>query len=150
MKKLNILPLFFLLFFIGCSETEKSQKYIFNYIEMKKNLKKYTLSNGPMDEFSCGMTSLVFSKEVLDSIKSNKKPNLMAIKNVTPTTIEVYKDKIVWNDLGQETIIQDNKVSINGPSNEKLLLSFVKNETNLTFTFKEKKLVCTFPFKTVD
>lgn len=101
MKKLNILPLIFLLFFIGCSETDKPQKYIFNYIEMKNNLKKYTLSNGPMDEFSCGMTSLVFSKEVLDAIKSNKKPNLMAVKNVTPTTIEVYKDKIVWNDLGQ-------------------------------------------------
>ncbi len=150
MKKLNILSLIFLLFFIGCSETDKPQKYIFNYIEMKNNLKKYTLSNGPMDEFSCGMTSLVFSKEVLDAIKSNKKPNLMAVKNVTPTTIEVYKDKIVWNDLGQESKIQNNKVSIKGPSKEKLLLSFIKNETNLTFTFKEKKLVCTFPFKKVN
>lgn len=150
MKKLNILPLIFLLFFIGCSETDNPQKYIFNYIEMKNNLKKYTLSNGPMDEFSCGMTSLVFSKEVLDAIKSDKKPNLMAIKNVTPTTIEVYKDKIVWNDLGQESTIQNNKVSIKGLSKEKLLLSFIKNETNLTFTFKEKKLVCTFPFKKVN
>ena len=150
MKKLNILPLIFLLFFIGCSETDKPQKYIFNYNEMKNNLKKYTLSNGPMDEFSCGMTSLIFSKEVLDAIKSDKKPNLMAVKNVTPTTIEVYKDKIVWNDLGQESTIQNNKVSIKGLSKEKLLLSFIKNETNLTFTFKEKKLVCTFPFKKVN
>lgn len=117
---------------------------------MENNLKKYTLSNGPMDEISCGMTSLVFSKEVQDSIKSEKNIGLMAIKNVAPTTIEVYKEKILWNDLGQETTIQDNKVSIKGPSKEELLLSFVKDEANLIFTFKEKELVCAFPFKKVD
>ena len=63
-----------------------------------------------MDEFGCGMSSLLFSKEMLNAVKSNKKPDISKMKNSTPTTIELFKDKIVWSDLGQETKINDNKV----------------------------------------
>ena len=45
-------------------------------------------------------------------MKSNKEPDISKLAEIdtTPTTIELFKDKIVWNDLGQETKIKDNIV----------------------------------------
>ena len=75
---------------------------MFDHNDMEKNIKKYTVSKEPMAEFGCAMTSLIFSKEMLNMIKSNEKPDISKLgDNTTPTTIELFKDKIVWNDLGQ-------------------------------------------------
>ena len=115
----NCLLVIFLTLLLGCGESEKSQKYIFDSNDMKKNIKKYTVSNGPMDELGCGMSSILFSKEMLNAVKSNKKPDMSKMKNSTPTTIELFKDKIVWSDLGQETKINDNKVTKIDDKNEK-------------------------------
>ena len=152
MNKILFIPIIFLLFLMSCGETETSQKYVFDSNDMKKNLKKYTVSNGPMDEFSCGMTSILFSKEMLNNVKSNKKPdaNLLMKEKTTPTTIELFKDKIVWNDLGQETKIKDNIVSLKGIGGETVKLELKINDDNINLKFKEKKLICLFPFKKVD
>ena len=147
MNNIIFLPIILFLLLVGCSETEKSQKYIFDTNDMKKNIKKYTVSNGPMDELGCGMSSLLFSKEMLNAVKSNQKPDLSKMKNSTPTTIELFKDKIVWNDLGQETKINDNIVSLKGIDNETVKLELIINENNINFRLKEKKLNCLFPFK---
>lgn len=143
----NCLLVIFLTLLLGCGESEKSQKYIFDSNDMKKNIKKYTVSNGPMDELGCGMSSILFSKEMLNAINSNKKPDMSKMKNSTPTTIELFKDKIVWSDLGQETKINDNKVSLKGIDNKTVKLELVINENNINFRLKEKKLNCLFPFK---
>ena len=150
LKNKNCLLVLFLTLLLGCGESEKSQKYIFDSKDMKKNIKKYTVSNGPMDEFSCGMSSILFSKEMLNAVKSNKKPDMSKMKNSTPTTIELFKDKIVWNDLGQETKINDNKVSLKGIDNKTLKIELVINENNINFRLKEKKLNCLYPFKKIN
>ena len=73
-----------------------------------------------MDEITCGMTSLLFSKEILNEIKSNKELTLSDMTKGTPTTIQLYKDRVIWKDLGQNT-----KINI------------------------EKKVVCVFLFKKI-
>ena len=60
---------------------------------------------------------------------------------------ELFKDKIVWNDLGQETKIKDNIVSLKGFGGETFKLKLIKNEDNINFKFEEDKLICLFPFK---
>jgi hypothetical protein len=114
---------------------------------MNKNIKKYTVSNGLMDEIGCAISSAFFLKEMLNAAKSNKKLDWSKMKNSTPTTIELFKDKIVWNDWGQETKINDNKVSLKGADNNTLELELIINENNINFRLKDKKLNCLFPFK---
>ena len=149
MNKINFLPIILLSLLVGCGETEVSQKYVFDSNDMEKNIKKYTVSKEPMAEFSCAMTSIIFSKEILNALKSNKKPDMSKLAEVdtTPTTIELFKDKIVWNDLGQETKIKDNIVSLKGIGGETFKLKLIKNEDNINFKIEEDKLICLFPFK---
>ena len=47
-----------------------------------------------MDEINCAMTGLIFTKELLKKIKSNETPKMNELKDGTPTTIEVFKDKV--------------------------------------------------------
>ena len=149
MNKINFLPIILLSLLVGCGETEVSQKYVFDSNDMEKNIKKYTLSKEPMAEFSCAMTSIIFSKEILNALKSNKELDMSKLAEVdtTPTTIELFKDKIVWNDLGQETKIKDNIVSLKGIGGETFKLKLIKNEDNINFKIEEDKLICLFPFK---
>ena len=149
MRILNYIRPLLLIFLIGCGETDKPQKYIFDANGMENNIKKYTISNGPMDEFTCEMTSLLFSREMLNVIKLNRKINLNDLKKGTPTTIELYNDKIVWNDLGQDTKINKNKVVIKGLKNETINLNLIINENNIHFKLIDKKVVCIFPFKKI-
>ena len=131
MRTLNYIRPLLLIFLIGCGETDKPQKYIFDANGMENNIKKYTISNGPMDEFTCEMTSLLFSREMLNVIKLNRKINLNDLKKGTPTTIELYNNKIVWNDLGQDTKINKNKDVIKGLKNETISLDLIINENKL-------------------
>ena len=65
MKILNhIIPLLLTLL-IGCGETDKPKTYVFDADDMETNIKKYIVSNEPMDEIKCKKTSLLFSKETL-------------------------------------------------------------------------------------
>ncbi len=124
---------------------------MFDSNEMQKNIKKYTVSNAPMDELSCGLTSILFSKEILNALKSNEEPDMSKLMEVdtTPTTIELLKDKIVWDDLGQETKINNNIVSLKGIGGETVKLELIINEDNINFKFKEEELICIFPFKKI-
>ncbi len=149
MNKITFLPIIILCLLIGCSKTYASQKYVFDSNEMQKNIKKYTVSNAPMDELSCGLTSILFSKELLNMLKSNEAPDMSKLMDVdtTPTTIELFKDKIFWDDLGQETKLNDNMITLKGISGETVKLELIINEDNINFKFKEEKLICIFPFK---
>ena len=47
-----------------------------------------------MDELGCAIVALVFTKEMLEGLKEGKEPNLDNADNFSPTTINVFKDKI--------------------------------------------------------
>ena len=87
-------------------------------------------------------------------IKSNETPKINELKDTTPTTIEVFKDKIVWRDLDEETKINNNKIVLKGVNNIMSGQGFIQfelitNDDNINLKFKEKKLTCLFPFKKV-
>ena len=149
MRILNYIIPLLLTVLIGCGETDKPQTYVFDEKELETNIKKYTISNGPLDEIECGMASLIFSKEILNLIKSKTIPTFSDLKKGTPTTIKLYKDKITWNDLDQDTIINNNEISLNGLKNETINLNIIINENNIHFKLEEDKLICIFPFKKV-
>ena len=149
MRILNYIIPLLLILLMGCGEKDKPQTYVFDEKELETNIKKYTISNGPMDEITCGMTSLLFSKEMLNVMKLNRELTSNDMKKVTPTTIELYKNKIVWNDLGQDTKINKNKVVIKGLKNETINLNLIINENNIHFKLIDKKVICIFPFKKI-
>ena len=69
MKILNYFRSLLLILLNGCGEADKPQTYVFDADDMETNIKKYIVSNGPMDEIKCKMTSLLFLKEKLNAIK---------------------------------------------------------------------------------
>ena len=76
---------------------------------------------------------------MLNVIKLNREVTSIYMKNMTPTNIELYKDKIIWNDLGQDTKINKNKVVIKGLENETINLNLMINENNIHLKFIDKK-----------
>ena len=54
---------------------ESATKYSFDLEEFKQNTKQYVLSDGQMDELGCTFASLLFTKEMLESVKEDKEPN---------------------------------------------------------------------------
>ena len=43
-----------------------------------------------MDELGCTFAALLFTKEMLESVKEDKEPNMDNAENFSPTTITVY------------------------------------------------------------
>ena len=82
MRILNYIIPLLLTLLIGCGETDKPQTYVFDDKELETNIKKYTISNGLLDEIECGMSSLLFSKEILNLIKSRTIPTFSDLKKV--------------------------------------------------------------------
>ena len=48
--------------------------------------------------------------------------NKIMSDKTNPTTIDLFKDKIVWNDLGKETKINDKIISLEGVGEETIKL----------------------------
>ena len=124
---------------------ESATKYSFNLEEFKQNTKQYVLSDGQMDELGCTFAGLLFTKEMLESVRENKEPNMANAENFSPTTITVYKDKIEWTDLGQESAIKNGltKISANG---EDISLDVIRDGDALHLELKDKELHCKMPF----
>ena len=98
-----------------------------------------------MDELGCTFAALLFTKEMLESVKEDKAPNMDNAENFPPTTINVFKEKIEWTDLGQESAIKDGstKITANG---EDLTLDVIRDGDALHLGFKDKELHCKMPF----
>jgi hypothetical protein len=148
MKVTNCAKIILLTLLIGCSETDKPSKYVFDAKKYEKNIDNYVISKGEMDKFTCGMMSMVFTKEVMQAIKENKKPSEKDMEKGTPATINVSKNNIEFVDLGQKSEIKDNKVTLIGMNNQKMVFTITeKNEEVLLFRTKIEKQVCDYPFK---
>jgi hypothetical protein len=134
----------------ACIE-EVPTKYSLDFEELKDNPSAYTISKGPMDEFVCTMTGVVFTKEVLQNIKDGVEFDLMALgDNPTPTIINVYEEKVEWTDLGQETSINGDVVELKLPlpdGRKAVTLKISKEGETLFFGMIDKELECKFPFK---
>ena len=129
------------------ADSSISQKYVFDYNDMTENIEKYVVSD---DKFAggmvCGIMAQVFLKETLNAVKSKDEGfEFFQLEAPTPTTIEVFKDKIVWDDLGHESKINDNMISLPGFKGA-LELELIKNEENINFK-NIPEGSCLFPFK---
>ena len=108
-KLINIV--FLSLFLISCG-SEQPTKYTFDG-EATKLIVSKMKDNEAM---TCGFASIMFGKEVLEAIVNGtfKEDDIFELlsqdQDLTPTTITLYKDKLVWDDLKQETKIKDGKV----------------------------------------
>ena len=133
------------------ADSSISQKYVFDYNDMTENIEKYVVSD---DKFGggmvCGIMAQVFLKETLNAFKSKDEVfEFFQLEAPTPTTIEVFKDKIVWDDLGHESKINDNMISLPGFNGEALELELIKNEENINFKNipEGEETSCLIPFK---
>ena len=136
---------------------ESASKYSFNFEEFKKNTKQYVLSKGEMDELGCFFMSLMFTKEVLEGLVKDVKPNMDDAENFSPTTINVYKDKIEWVDVDLESeLIAYSKdgtlfaTKLSLPDGEVLELEGNNEGEVLLLGFKEKEVHCNFPFSKIN
>ena len=106
-KLINII--FFSLLLISCG-SEQPTKYTFDGEATELIVSKMN----DMEGMTCGIIGIMFSKEVLvsiaDSTFDEDKIFDLLSEDLTPTTVTLYKDKLVWDDLKQETMIKDGKV----------------------------------------
>ena len=151
MKKiaLCLLGIVFLSSFGGRDEPTRYVYHKFNI----NNASKYTISTGVMHEWSCGMTQMLFSQEVLSAVKNNKNFDFMNSK-FTPTSIDLYKNKVYWIDIGQNTKIKNNFVKLTNSSSVDQLFELIHKDNELIFRMKTphkgSTLVCDFPFRNVE
>ncbi len=100
-----------------------------------------------MDQLGCMFGSLLFSKEMQESFRDGKEPNIDNAENFSPATIMVSNDKIDWLDLGQETPILNGAVTLTGIDEQSITLQVIKDGDSLAFGYKNKKTECQMPFK---
>jgi len=146
MKIYRVSALALLTALTGCS-SDTATKYVFDADELKANTATYTLSKGEMDQLGCMFGSLLFSKEMQESVRDGKEPNIDNAENFSPATIMVSTDKIEWLDLAQETPIVNGTVTLTGIGDESIDLQVVKDGDSLAFGYRDKKLECRMPFK---
>jgi len=146
MKVYRISALALLTALTGCS-SDTATKYVFDADELKANTATYTLSKGEMDQLGCMFGSLLFSKEMQESVRDGKEPNIDNAENFSPATIMVSTDKIEWLDLAQETPIVNGTVTLTGIGDESIDLQVVKDGDSLAFGYRDKKIECRMPFK---
>lgn len=130
----------------GCSG-DTSTKYVFDADELKANTAKYTVSKGEMDQLGCMFASLLFSKEMQESVRDRKEPNIDNAENFSPATIMVSSNKIEWLDLAQETPIVNETIKLTGIGDESIDLQVIKDGDKLAFGYIDKKIECRMPFK---
>lgn len=148
-RKLNLFVAFGICLTLTACGGESASKYSFNPDELKKNSKQYVLSKGQMDELGCFFMGLMFTKEVLEGVTKGVEPNMDDAENFSPITINVYKDKIEWDDIGLESELKDGltKLRLDG---EVLVLDVIKEGEDLLLGFKEKEIHCNFPFSKIN
>ena len=148
MKKLLILLLltFGLIFTSSAGASDEPTRYVYDEFTID-NASKYTISTGDMHEFSCLFTQIFFSKEALNAIKNNSTIDFMN-SDFTPTSIDLYKNKIYWVDIDLNTKINNNFVKLDEEVPE---LELIHKDDELIFRMKTphegSTLVCDFPFR---
>ena len=153
MKKI-VLCLLGIVFLSSCGGNGEPTKYVYYKFNIN-NASKYTISNGDMHEFSCLFTQIFFSQEALTAAKNKKKFDFMN-SEFTPTSIDLYKNKVYWEDIDLITKIKNNFVKFEniGLSDEDPLFELIHKDDELIFRMETphegSTLVCDFPFRKLD
>ena len=149
MKKILILLFSTLISFNSYGASDEPTRYVYGEFNID-NASKYTISTGDMHEFSCALTQIIFSQEALTAMKNNKKFDFMN-SEFTPTSIDLYKNKVYWVDLDLNTKIKNNFVKFKPISGEEQLFELIHKDDELIFRMKTphkgSTLVCDFPFR---
>ena len=151
MKKLLILLFSILISFNSYGASDEPTRYVYGEFNID-NASKYTISTGSMHEFSCLLTQIFFSQEALTAAKNKKKFDFMN-SDFTPTSIDLYKNKVYWVDIDLNTKIKNNFVKFEnmGLSDEDPLFELIHKDNELIFRMETphegSTLVCDFPFR---
>jgi antitoxin component YwqK of YwqJK toxin-antitoxin module len=151
MKKLLLLLFSMLISFNSYGAGDEPTRYVYEEFNID-NASKYTISTGSMHEFSCLLTQIFFSQEALTAAKNKKKFDFMN-SDFTPTSIDLYKNKVYWVDIDLNTKIKNNFVKFEnmGLSDEDPLFELILKDNELIFRMETphegSTLVCDFPFK---
>ena len=149
----HLIKLFIMILFASSSgASDEPTRYVYDEFNID-NASKYTISTGDMHEFSCLMTQIIFSQEALIAMKNKKKFDFMN-SDFTPTSIDLYKNKVYWVDLDLNTKIKNNFVKFKPISGEEQLFELIHKDPELIFRIKTphqgSTLVCDFPFRELD
>ena len=133
-------------FFVSACGGEKPTEYVFDSKDLEANLENY--GNNLL---GCGFMSLIFTKEMMVAVKNSKEPNLEESKNWSPTSVNLYKDKVEWIDLGRETPIKNGFVTLDfsNADGEAMELQVLQEGERLFFGVEDKETKCKMPFKKV-
>ena len=150
MKKLLILLFSLLISFASSSgASDEPTQYVYAVYDHNDAL-KYTISKGDMDSSGCFFSQMIFSKEAQNAMKNNLTIDFMN-SDFTPTSIDLYKNKIYWVDLDLNTKINNNFVKLDEEVPE---LELIHKDPELIFRIKTphqgSTLVCDFPFRELD
>lgn len=134
--------------FVSACGGEKPTEYVFDASEFRENVDKYTVSG---NSIGCMFGSIIFYKEALEAVKNLKKPDLENSDNWSPTSINLYEDKIEWNDLGKESKIVNDKVELDlsGVQEGNVSITVSREGDMLMLGTENKGTVCKMPFKKV-
>ena len=152
MKKLLILLFSILISFNSSSgASDEPTQYVYAIYDHNDAL-KYTISKGDMDSSGCFFSQMIFSKEAQNAMKNNLTIDFRN-SEFTPTSIDLYKNKVYWVDLDLNTKIKNNFVKM-GSSSEDQLLELIHKDDELIFRMKMSNngstAVCDFPFRKLE
>tara|TARA_B110000967_G_C18562573_1_gene400886 strand:- start:183 stop:635 length:453 start_codon:yes stop_codon:yes gene_type:complete len=140
-----------IVFVSSCGGNDKPTRYVYHKFNIH-TADKYTISTGPVHEMSCGMTQGLFTKEALSAVKNKKNFDFWNSKS-TPTSIDLYKNKIYWVDLGKNTKIKNNFIKLTSATGV-IRLKVIHKDNELLFRMKTPlngtTLICDFPFRKID
>ena len=152
MKKLLILLFSMLITFASSSgASDEPTQYVYAIYDHNDAL-KYTISKGDMDSSGCFFSQMIFSKEAQNAMKNNLTIDFMN-SDFTPTSIDLYKNKVYWVDLDLNTKIKNNFVKMGNSSGDQLL-ELIHQDDELIFRMKMSNngstAVCDFPFRKLE
>ena len=145
----HLIKLFIMISFASSSgASDEPTRYVYDEFNID-NASKYTISTGDMHDITCLVTQIIFSQEALIAMKNKKKFDFMN-SDFTPTSIDLYKNKVYWVDLDLNTKIKNNFVKLD-LDEEGLEFELINKDDELIFRYKtthqESPLVCDFPFR---
>jgi hypothetical protein len=136
-------------FLFACSEADSPIKYVFDAKHWEENIKKYTLGDESEDEFACMFGAMIFTDEVLKAVKAGKEPSIS--DDGTPTTINVYKNKIYWVAVDYEAEIINDKIILDfSDDGDPVELTLKRREDELLLSIVDENMDCDYPFKEIN